>query len=499
MMCAIQKNGMSLAALLSPWLEVDDCDISGIASDSRQVAVGYLFIAWEAQGEHGGKYIQQAIANGAVAILLGVNDSADAKQYLSTVSDVPVFVVSANNLTIGEVAARYYDTPSLKLKLTGITGTNGKTSCSHYLAQLRQGLCAVVGTLGNGLPDALQNTQNTTPGPIDLQALLNDFVQQKITSVAMEVSSHALDQQRVSGCHFESAIFTNLTQDHLDYHGDMASYANTKMKLFQLADLNVAVINLNDAFAPQLINALPESCNLISYGINIKKPDDGLYLSAVNVQAVSSGTEFTLNSSWGSVPVSLPLFGDFNVQNILAVMAVLLNENVAFDDLLKRVSLVKAVAGRMEVFTNTKGADVVVDYAHTPDALEQSLMTLRKHYSGRLICIFGCGGDRDKDKRPIMGRIAEQLSDKVILVDDNPRYEDPEQIIADIQHGMTHLDKVNVIRDRSEAILSQLAQSTSNDVILLAGKGHESYQQLGDIKKYYSDRETVQQLLGETR
>lgn len=484
----IAAASSSLSALLSTLALVPpplDCTVRGVTLDSREVRPGDLFLAVPGAASDGRRFISDAIARGAAAIA-----------YEPTVAPlpadgIPVIAVPALKTHLGLIADRFYGHPSRRLRVIGVTGTNGKTTCAHLLAQALVAdhrACAVIGTVGNGFPGALTRASHTTPDAVRLHRLFADYLAAGATHVSMEVSSHALDQGRVDATAFTGAVFTNLTQDHLDYHGDMRAYGEAKARLFAFPDLRFAVINIDDEFGRTLSASLSPRVQRFTYGF--EQGD----VQAPEIRPRPTGLEMCVQTSSARALLRSPLLGRFNAANLLAVLSALLALGFDLDTAVARLETARPVAGRMECFGREGAPIVVVDYAHTPDALEKVLLALREHAPPRLWCIFGCGGDRDRSKRPLMGRVAESLADEVILTDDNPRTESPQQIIADIRTGMRHPPRVE--RDRRAAIRLALAEAQAGEVILLAGKGHEDYQQVGETRLAYSDRDTVRELLG---
>jgi UDP-N-acetylmuramoyl-L-alanyl-D-glutamate--2,6-diaminopimelate ligase len=388
---------------------------------------------------------------------------------------------------VGEIAARFFDRPSGALHVIGVTGTNGKTSIVQLLASALQTLgarAATIGTLGAGLVGAIQPGERTTPDAVSVQALLAQFRDAAATHLAMEVSSHALEQGRVNAIEFEVAVFTNLTRDHLDYHGTMENYGAAKRKLFAWPDLRAAVINVDDAFGRELMAQLPNHVQGLPYAVDAADAS----IRAREVRSSGAGLRFQLSTPWGGGEVASPLLGRFNVYNLLAVAGCLGTLGYTFAQIQEALAGLQSVAGRMNRLSGGAGAPlVVIDYAHTPDALEQALSSLRAHCAGRLICVFGCGGERDQGKRPQMGAIAERLADRVIVTDDNPRGEDGDVIVAQIVAGLTHRERADVQRDRAEAIALALREARGGDVVLIAGKGHEPYQEIGGKKFPFDD------------
>jgi UDP-N-acetylmuramoyl-L-alanyl-D-glutamate--2,6-diaminopimelate ligase len=467
-----------------------DREVTGLAIDSRQVRTGDLFLAFPGASIDGRQFIDGAVAAGATAVVYETGDG-----YSAHTSGVPAIGVTNLRAVLGTIASRFYDAPSQKLIVIGVTGTNGKTTCTQLLAQALDRAprrCAVIGTLGAGFPGALNESLHTTPDAITVQRLMREFLGASAGYVSMEVSSHALDQGRVNDVAFDLAVFTNLTRDHLDYHGDMQAYGAAKAGLFDWPGLKHAVINRDDEFGRTLLEKLKGRVATLSYGIESGD------VTARNIVPTPTGLAMHVITPHGEAKLEAPLFGRFNAYNLLAVLATLLLLDMPLADAIERLRHTRPVAGRAERFGGKGQPLVIVDYAHTPDALEKILSSLREHTRGRLVCVFGCGGDRDRGKRPLMGAIAQRLADDVIVTDDNPRTEDPQRIIDDIRAGMS-ADKgiPRVIRERAEAIAEAIAQASADDIVLVAGKGHEDYQQIGSVRRPYSDRATVRRILGE--
>lgn len=492
MMNQIASNPRSahLADLLQGLIAADaipDCSVTGISVDSREVKPGHLFIGMPGENSDGRAFTSNAIENGAVALLLEAEASAN-----ESVEGVPVLQLQNLRQHVGLILNRFYGFPSSQIKVIGITGTNGKTTCTQLLGRILDRpdqRCAIIGTLGNGFPGELETATHTTPDVATVHRLLSDFVAQGAHAVCMEVSSHALEQNRVAGINFNIAVFTNLTRDHLDYHGDMESYAAAKARLFAVDGLEVAVINLDDEFGRQLAAGLRE-VEVVGFGISRG------YMRAENIHAQTEGTAMTLLIGENRYDVRSGVYGEFNVSNLLAVACVLKALEWTDEEIIAALSKTAPVPGRMERFGHAEtGPVVVVDYAHTPDALQHALTALRAHTQGTLWCVFGCGGDRDRGKRPLMGKVADELADLVVLTDDNPRTESPEQIIEEIEQGMVRPH--HVTRPRERAVRETIAEAEVSDLILLAGKGHEDYQEIGKQRLHYSDRELVREILGE--
>ncbi len=505
------SRNCALRMLLEGYVHVDaasDREIRGLSMDSRKTRPGDLFLACAGQSQRGHDFIAAAIQAGAVAVAYEKDGEAAPPLF----EDVPLFGVADLSQRVGIIAERFYGNPTRKLFVAGVTGTNGKTSCSHFLAQAlnENAPCGVIGTLGNGLSGQLEVGTHTTPDAISLHALLADMLEKDAASVAMEVSSHGLDQGRVNGVKFDLAIFTNLSRDHLDYHGDMASYARAKRRLFEMPGLRYAVINADDPFGVELLQSMPSSVKTISYSLSGQgKGDEGGIPSryvAANMNRVQgtvlhpyiNGMEMHVVTPWGEGRFPSQLLGRFNASNLLAVLAALVLSGIDFRDALHKISRIRPVPGRMECFDGGTGKPlVVVDYAHSPDALRQALEALREHCAGALWVVFGCGGNRDRGKRPLMGEVAQRYADHVVLTDDNPRHEDADGIIAEIAAGLHEPSHMHVQRDRARAIAHALNQAKEGDVVLVAGKGHEDYQIIGDEKRPFSDSAQVRALLGE--
>jgi len=470
---------------------VVNLEVMGISLDSRRVRSGDLFIALPGSRAQGHAFIDAAIAAGAAAVVF------DDRTQLIGGYGVPVVAVNDLPHKAGVIAERFYGHPSRELLMIGVTGTNGKTSCSHFIAQALNGHpkpSAVIGTLGNGLVGQLDAATHTTPDALTLHAMLRGFADQGVGQVAMEVSSHGLEQGRVSGVSFDVAVFTNLTRDHLDYHGDMESYGRAKGRLFFMPGLSHAAINGDDTFGQVLLEQLPATVKPVVYTLGQAVFEQTVVRGQL-LKISREGLELEVETPWGNGTFTSPLLGRFNASNLLAVLATLLVAGMPFSAALRRLETLRTVPGRVERFGSAGQPLVVVDYAHTPDALEQVLLTLRDHCEGELWCVFGCGGDRDKGKRPLMGAIAARLADHVVVTDDNPRHEDGQHIVEEILAGMRTPQLARVMRARDAAIAHAIKQAGSNDVVLIAGKGHEDYQQVGDKKFPFSDREQVEAVL----
>ncbi|ABA59312.1 UDP-N-acetylmuramoylalanyl-D-glutamate--2,6-diaminopimelate ligase [Nitrosococcus oceani ATCC 19707] len=505
MVAASRDRSCCLSDLLAEWVSigaVQERRISSLSLDSRRVAPGALFFACQGTQRSGHGHIGAAVDQGAAAIVYDpVIPVSPAIQTRLQVQNIPLIPLPDLGARVGIIADRFYLRPSRQVCVLGVTGTNGKTSVSHFLAQAlhRQGIpCGLVGTLGKGLVGTLQPSPLTTPDAVTVQEQLAAMAAARIRYTVLEVSSHALEQGRVNGVVFNTAIFTNLSREHLDYHGDMVRYEAAKFRLFNQPELRHAVINIDDVAGRAFLANLPSEVAAISYGIT--NPQANLWASELHCDRY--GIAMTVQSAWGEGQLTCSLLGRFNAYNLLAALGGLLVVGMPFTEALQRLSQVRAVAGRMEAFGEKEGEPLlVVDYAHTPDALEQVLCSLQMHLGpgGRLWCVFGCGGDRDRGKRPLMGAAAERLADFVILTDDNPRDEDPIQIIIDILSGIHNPDRVYQFRSRSEAIIRATQLAGPEDIVLIAGKGHEEYQQIGAEQRPFSDREQVQEALRQRR
>jgi UDP-N-acetylmuramoyl-L-alanyl-D-glutamate--2,6-diaminopimelate ligase len=471
-------------------------EVSRLVLDSRQLTAGDVFVALRGTKQDGRQFIPEAIKKQVAAVLV------ESEGELAWEQNIPVIAIGGLRKILGEIAARFYGHPADHMQVFGVTGTNGKTSTTHFIAQALQQLqtpCGVIGTLGNGMYGALGEPGLTTPDAVTLQAQLSDFYHLGAKAVAMEVSSHSIDQSRINGITFAAGIFTNLTQDHLDYHGTMAAYAAVKKRFMAEYPVSDLIINADDEYGLSWIRELDSSRSVVAYGC--KRPDlpdtiPALY--AESVQLSLAGIRAHVVSPWGSGELTIPLIGQFNLSNVLAVLALLCIKEVTFARALQIVSKVQAVPGRMQVQGGNGLPLVVVDYSHTPDALQKALQALRKHTKGKLICVFGCGGNRDAAKRPLMAAIAEQEADMVIVTNDNPRHEVPEEIARQIQAGFKARERISVQLDRSKAIEKSIQYATADDCILIAGKGAELYQQIGDIRHPFSDVAEVSRYLKST-
>jgi UDP-N-acetylmuramoyl-L-alanyl-D-glutamate--2,6-diaminopimelate ligase len=482
-----------LSDLLAGFVPVSrNIPLTDITLDSRQVRPGGAFLACRGSRHHGLDFAASVAAKGAAAILWEPDGSLQPPEFSS---DIVVTAVPQLSARVSSIANRFFGSPSQHIDVVGVTGTNGKTTCAWLLAQALTACdrpAAYLGTLGSRFAGVAQPGEHTTPDAITTQRLLSGFAGQGAAAVAMEVSSHALVQHRVAAVQFNAAVFTNLTRDHLDYHGDMASYAAAKATLFERDEIRLRVFNVDDAFGASLA-ARPEFRDRIACTQAEVTKAVGPYVRACKPRFTTAGMEFDLDSSFGSALINTPLMGDFNVDNVLAVLAVLLGSGVPVARCAAAMRQLQAPSGRLESFAAAHQPLVVVDYAHTPDALAKALAVLRRHCAGKLIVVFGCGGDRDRGKRPQMGVIAKQLADVVVLTDDNPRGESAKSIVADILAGVG--STATVIHDRAAAIEHAVSIANPDDVVLVAGKGHEDYQIIGDEKRPFSDQRVVRAAL----
>jgi UDP-N-acetylmuramoyl-L-alanyl-D-glutamate--2,6-diaminopimelate ligase len=486
--------GKPLAELLKgKWLpsDVGDASVTGLCLDHRQLAKGDLFIALAGTRSDGRRFINEAVNAGAAAVVKEAESDDERIRWLGAVPVIP-FVGLARE--VSAIAGEFYGHPSRALNVIGVTGTNGKSTCTHLIAQLSDLLgsrSAVVGTLGYGMVDSSSPTANplvatglTTADPVTSQRVLAELRECSAETVAMEISSHSLDQHRVEDIQVRAALFTNLTRDHLDYHGSMENYGLAKRQLFVHPGVQHRVFNLDDSFGRRLAAEFRKDKRVRTWTYALADRNADLYLE--QVEHLATGTRASLVSPWGRGAFNTGLLGDFNLSNLLGIIAVSCAQGKALNEVLAAAAELKAVAGRMEKVS--KGdVQVIVDYAHTPDSLEQALKALRPHTRGKLYCVFGCGGDRDKGKRPLMAQVAEQWADVVIVTSDNPRTESQEQIAADIHAGFQRPEAALYVENRSAAIEKAILAAAAGDCVLIAGKGHETYQQVGENRLPFSD------------
>ena len=466
--------------------------LADITADSRAVKLGSIFVAYPGTHQDGRAFIPEAIARGAAAVIWERRRFDWEERW-----EIPNLGVDNLRERISEIAGDIYGNPSESLWMVGVTGTNGKTSVSQWIAAACEGLgwrSAVLGTLGNGLVGERVEAKNTTPDAILLQRLLADYLRRGARVAAMEVSSHGLDQGRVTGIKYDVAIFTNLTRDHLDYHRTMDAYAEAKYRIFSARGLKSAIVNVDDEWGARFAARLSGSGrDVITFGTV-----PGARLAASRVSLTAAGVSFHIESEWGSGLVTAPVLGAFNLSNLLAVMGALIATGFTFDEAVRAVAALEPVPGRLERLGGGEQPLVVVEYAHTPDALEKALEALRPLVTKgkRLICVFGCGGDRDPGKRSIMGATAARLADHVIVTSDNPRTEDPRQIIAQVLEGIPG-DKAEAHEDRQVAIFSAVHHARRGDLVLLAGKGHETYQEIAGTRVPFKDADVARAALAE--
>ncbi|MBT9098928.1 UDP-N-acetylmuramoyl-L-alanyl-D-glutamate--2,6-diaminopimelate ligase [Methylovulum psychrotolerans] len=468
--------------------------VGGLVLDSRQVQTGDAFVALQGSQQHGLHHAAQAIAQGAAVILY--DSAGEGAALAAAISAVPIWALDGLDVRLGEIAARFYGQPSRQMAVIGITGTNGKTSCSQFLAQLLTD-CGIIGTLGWGSWGQLLATANTTPDALAVQRMLASLQHQGKQAVAMEVSSHGLAQGRVNGVAFTGAVFTNITRDHLDYHGTMAAYLDAKLLLLKQPGLAFAVINLDAEGSTRMLAETPEG--VVRWGVTrqASRLAADETLQVLDSHTHSAGLALTVAWRTFRTTVNIPLYGDFNAENVALVLAVLLAMGEPFGQAVAKLASLQAVAGRMECFGGGAGQPLVfVDYAHTPDALDNVLRSARGHCRQALWAVFGCGGNRDTGKRPLMGASAGQWADHVLVTDDNPRFEDSAAIIADILVGCK-AGNTQVLANREQAIRHAISHASPQDCIVVAGKGHEDYQEIKGVRYPFSDRQVVLAALAE--
>jgi UDP-N-acetylmuramyl-tripeptide synthetase len=493
-------------SIVSQWLLDHAASGADLVSDSRRVRRGDVFVAYPGQTHDGRAYLDQALAAGAAALIVEAEGFDATRQF-----DVPVLQVTQLKRNAGDIASAYYGHPTHKLAVIGVTGTSGKTTTTQWIAHAltRAGLkCGVIGTLGAGFVGRLQDFGLTTPQSVDLQRTFAQLLREGAQAVAIEASSIGLAEHRLAGTRFHTAVFTNFTQDHLDYHGSMEAYETAKRALFTWPGLKAAVTNLDDGAGRRVAKLIAAQANvphLVGYGLQRHDGfvcDIELFVDALGWTA--EGAELTLTDGEARVPARLPAFGVFNVSNALAVMGAMLSLGIPLQNAAELLAGVPAVDGRLMSFGGADQPLVVVDYAHKPDALDkvlQAMQPVARARGGRLVCVFGCGGDRDSSKRPVMGAIAARLADAVVITSDNPRSEDPLAIMAQIAAGLPGGSAaasgvpVTLQADRAQAIASSIAQASAADVIVVAGKGHETYQEVRGVKHPFEDAAHVKTAL----
>lgn len=465
--------------------------VTGLALDSRKITAGNVFVALKGHVVDGRRYIDAAITAGACAILAEVTEGEERCEHKQ---NIPVFYIQKLSEKLSELVDMFFGYPSRKLKVIGATGTNGKTTCTQLLTQLFQRLgerAATIGTMGYGADlSALRFTGLTTPDAIECQRILAELVDAGIDIVTMEVSSHAIAQGRVNSICFDGVIFTNLTRDHLDYHESLNNYAATKARLFSEWNHRYAVINVDDACGRDIAkNGVANNSQCVRYAIStLAHASDAVEVQASHITFSAQGMSFNINTPWGQADIKSLLLGRFNVYNLLAVIATGCMAGYTFEKIITAIEKLEPIAGRMQIVANPTGdIGVCVDYAHTPDALEQAAMAAREHAKGKLWIVFGCGGDRDKGKRPLMGRVAQALGDYVVVTSDNPRTENPLTILEEITVHLECGTHLNVESNRKQAIEYAIDSAKSGDMVLIAGKGHEEYQIVGSKQLPFSD------------
>ncbi len=496
MMAVQQKKGtVSLAYLLDGWVTIDqDVWVGTPTVDAREIECDGVFLAVAGSKLHGLEHAMQAVERNASVIIYDRAAGGDLlAARLRKQTGIPLIALTSLSEKLSEFAARFYAYPSRELSVIGITGTNGKTSVSHFIAQALNvsSRCGVIGTLGWGELPELKDTINTTPDAVSVQAQLAAVLAQGCSTLAMEVSSHGLDQHRVNAVEFSAAVFTNLSHDHLDYHQTMTAYGEAKLALFKMPSLTFVVLNEDDPFSETIAAVLPP--RVAQYGftrqVSRLKADTVLIL---NQHLSEQGVSFDVRYQGQQEHINSALFGVFNIDNLAATLATLLAMGDSLAKAATKLQQISSVSGRMQLLTERLGQpSVIIDYAHTPDALKLALSSLREHCKGQLKLVFGCGGNRDKAKRPLMGGIASQLADQVIITNDNPRFESGELIAEQIKAGAQGPASLSIELDRAKAIQQLIAHSTSDDIVLVAGKGHEDYQQIADKKAPFSDAQQV--------
>lgn len=483
---------MTLADLLGDLADshaLPSLPVEGIALDSRVCESGFVYFAVRGHQAHGLDYAVSAVANGAIAVVTDREDAQRLNALQEQLPEVCFVCVDSLRQRVGEIAARYFGNVADTVCMIGVTGTDGKTSVSQFIAYGLRSLgyqSAVIGTNGWGMYGNLQEAALTTPDAISLQQQIATLRKAGATHICMEVSSHALDQWRCSGINFRVVVLTNLSSDHLDYHKTTDAYAEAKTRLFTQGHPAAAVINAEDDLGQQLLVAELAADRLISFGAM-----PGVTLRLQDVDQTPSGLHLSLSDGEVAVSLKTHLIGDFNAENVAAAIGALQGLGFSLTDAAGALQNVPAVTGRMELFALRNGVTAVVDFAHTAKALASALASVRGACEGRLFVVFGCGGDRDRSKRPEMTRLAATLADKLILTNDNPRTEEPQQIFDDMLAGLPAGTDARVIADRAEAIQTALNQAEAGDLVLIAGKGHENYQQIGAEKRPFSDQEVV--------
>jgi UDP-N-acetylmuramoyl-L-alanyl-D-glutamate--2,6-diaminopimelate ligase len=491
------SDGVELAWLLAGLVAAPRVAVRDLRLDSREVRPGDAFVALAGQSTHGLDHLAEALARGATAVIWDPTEGRALPPLPPGVVDVSVPGLRPE---LGDVADRFYGEPSGEATIAGITGTNGKTTCAWLYALCAGEAGAYLGTLGYGHPPAVEPTSHTTMDVVSLHRVLRALVDGGGRQVGMEVSSHALDQDRIAGVRMPIGAFTNLTRDHLDYHGTIARYGAAKERLFAARDLAHAIVNVGDPYGRELATRLPPGVELTRVELRGAVPARGRYVVAAELATRASGLELQGETHAGPFRLRSPLIGAFNAENLLVVLGLLLAAGRPLAEALEALAAASPPPGRMETFAlGADGPTLVVDYAHSPDALGKVLAALRAHTRGTLWCVFGCGGDRDAGKRPLMAAAAEAGADRLVITDDNPRTEDPDRIVAMITGALAGRVPAHVERDRASAIRAAAAQARPGDVVLIAGKGHEDYQIVGRERRAYSDRDVARALAEEAR
>jgi len=479
----------TLENLLEGIADAPNIRVTGISSDSNKLSPGDVFFALVGEASHGLNYVNEALDAGASAVVWDSSADVVAPDH----RDVPMIPVAGLTTHIGDIANRFFGSPSESIKVVGVTGTNGKTTVTFLVAQCMQMLgqsCAYLGTLGFGIGDLDSDGEMTTPACIDLHQKLAGFREAGAGHAAMEVSSHALQQDRVNGVHFDSAIFTNLSRDHIDYHGNMRAYGETKAQLFLDRDVEHRIICMDTEFGQELADRC--GGDVVTVSTRFDRIANGRpFVFVRSVVATGAGSHIGVDSSWGKFDFQLPLPGDFNVANAVMVLGLLLRWEVPVADACAVLSKVSAPPGRMQRVADSAAPAVYVDYAHTPAGLEAALRSLRSYCKKSLWCVFGCGGDRDRGKRPLMGKTVARLADRLVVTNDNPRSELPGNIIAEILKGVGDKPGAIAIEDRATAIAYAIHEAADEDIVLIAGKGHENYQLIGDQRLSFSDHDAA--------
>ena len=502
------QNEVALDFLLEGFIDdalVEQCrdiTINALVQDNRKARSGNLFIAHQGYNTHGLLYAQDAVAKG-VSVVLWDGDLENRSEILDSISN-KVLCIHCEGLKykVGPIASRYYEQPSLSLNTIGVTGTDGKTSIAHFLAQCLDAYdvhCGVLGTLGNGFINDLHPTGLTTVDALLVQKTLSDIQKAGAKHVVMEVSSHGLDQGRVNGVAFTTAVFSNMASDHLDYHGTLDNYAAAKRRLFYTPGLGAAVINLDDDYGLELAKEVRD--HVCVWGYSLKKDVSEYkgcadhFINAQEIKPFERGYHLSVSTPKGEACFDIPLLGRFNVSNALAVLATLLVSQFSLENAVNSLSAIRSVDGRVEIITEPDKPVVVVDYAHTEQGLSAVCRSMHEHFKGDVWCVFGCGGDRDRSKRPLMAKVAEKYADRIIVTTDNPRHEDPQAIIDEVMAGFLSTDHVEAVLDRRQAIDIAITNAQPGDVVLLAGKGHETSQIVGDVHIAFDDRRVAREFL----